>query len=65
MTEGQDRAEEFDEDVIGEDAEEDPAPPAPEESAVHAIDETLGGFDSEVDDPALEDAWELDPEVER
>lgn len=65
MSDAQDRAEDFDEDVIGDDAEEDPAPPAPEEGAVHAFDEVLAGFDSEVDDPALEEAWELDPEVER
>lgn len=39
--------------------------PTAEESAVHTFDESLGGFDSEVDDQALEDAWELDPEVER
>ena len=36
-----------------------------EEVAVHAIDESLGGFDSEVDDPQLEEAYEIDPEVER
>lgn len=65
MGDRQDQAEDFDEDVIGDAAEEDPAPPPPEETAVHAFDEALGGFDSEVDDPELEEAWELDPEVER
>ena len=36
-----------------------------EESAMHLVNEELPDFDSEVDDPALERAWELDPEVER
>ena len=36
-----------------------------EETAVYTFDESLGGFDSDVDDPELEEAWELDPEVER
>lgn len=36
-----------------------------EEAAMHVVDETLGGFDSEVDDPELEAAWEIDPEVDR
>lgn len=36
-----------------------------EESAMHVVDQELPDFDSEVDDPALERAWELDPEVER
>ncbi len=39
--------------------------PTAEESAVHTFDESLGGFDSEVDDPELEEAYEIDPEVER
>ena len=39
--------------------------PTAEETAVHTFDESLGGFDSDVDDPELEEAWELDPEVER
>lgn len=46
----------------GEDWDDD----APAEvSAMHAVNEDLGDFDSDVDDPALEAAWELDPEVER
>jgi len=36
-----------------------------EEAAMHMVDEELPGFDSEVDDPALEAAWETDPEVTR
>lgn len=36
-----------------------------EEAAMHVVDEELPGFDSEVDDPALEAAWETDPEVTR
>ncbi len=36
-----------------------------EESAMHVVDESLGGFDSEVDDPELEAAYEIDPEVDR
>ncbi len=36
-----------------------------EVAAMHDVDEGLADFDSEVDDPALEAAWELDPEVER
>ena len=39
--------------------------PTAEETAVHTFDESLGGFDSEVDDPELEEAYEIDPEVER
>ena len=38
--------------------------PTAEETAVHTFDESLGGFDSEVDDPELEEAYEIDPEVE-
>jgi hypothetical protein len=41
------------------------APIAAEDAAVHVVDEGLGGFDSEVDDPDLEEAWEVDPEVDR
>ena len=41
------------------------APIAAEEAAMHAFDESLGGFDSEVDDPDLAAANEFDPEVER
>ncbi|CAN5697327.1 hypothetical protein BH10ACT1_BH10ACT1_23530 [soil metagenome] len=41
------------------------APVPAEEAALHVIDEGLGDFDSDVDDPVLEAAWELDPEVER
>jgi|GEM_PF-2086322 len=40
------------------------APIPAEEQAIHLVDEDLD-FDSEVDDPALEAAWETDPEVER
>ena len=36
-----------------------------EAAAVHMIDEELEDFDSSVDDPELEAAWETDPEVER
>lgn len=36
-----------------------------EEAAMHVVDESLGGFDSEVDDPELAAAYEIDPEVER
>lgn len=41
------------------------APQAAEEAAIHAIDETAGGFDSEVDDPELAAAHEFDPEPDR
>ena len=41
------------------------APIAAEEAAMHVFDESLGGFDSEVDDPDLAAANEFDPEVER
>ncbi|QXC59782.1 hypothetical protein KSP35_15525 [Aquihabitans sp. G128] len=41
------------------------APIPAEEAALHVVDEGLADFDSEVDDPALEAAWETDPEVER
>ncbi|HWJ63986.1 MAG TPA: hypothetical protein VNS19_18585 [Acidimicrobiales bacterium] len=53
------------EDVVDDSVQEHEAPRPAEEAAVHAIDEGLGGFDSEVDDPELEEAWETDPEVER
>ncbi|MCU1369319.1 MAG: hypothetical protein JWO77_513 [Ilumatobacteraceae bacterium] len=53
------------EDEIDDTVQEHEAPIPAEEAAVHPIDETLGGFDSEVDDPDLEAAWELDPEVDR
>ncbi|MCU1358620.1 MAG: hypothetical protein JWM89_4038 [Acidimicrobiales bacterium] len=36
-----------------------------EVAALHAVDEGLGDFDSDVDDPDLEAAWETDPEVDR
>ena len=36
-----------------------------EVAALHAVDEGLADFDSDVDDPDLEAAWETDPEVER
>ncbi len=36
-----------------------------EEAAMHVVDEGLGGFDSEVDDPELAAAYDIDPEVER
>lgn len=41
------------------------APVPAEEDAIHLVDESLGGFESDVDDPDLEAAWELDPEPER
>lgn len=41
------------------------APQAAEEAAIHAIDEGAGGFDSEVDDPELAAAHEIDPEPDR
>lgn len=41
------------------------APVPAEEAAIHVIDEGLAGFDSEVDDPELAAAYELDPEPER
>jgi hypothetical protein len=41
------------------------APVPAEEDAIHVVDEDLGGFESDVDDPQLEAAWELDPEPER
>lgn len=53
------------EDEIDDTVQEHEAPRPAEEAAVHVVDESLGGFDSEVDDPELEEAWELDPEVER
>ena len=34
-----------------------------EEAAMHVVDEGLADFDSDVDDPELEAAWETDPEV--
>lgn len=36
-----------------------------EVAAMHVVDEGLGDFDSEVDDPDLAAAYEIDPEVER
>jgi len=53
------------EDEIDDTVQEHEAPRPAEVAAVHVVDESLGGFDSEVDDPELEEAWELDPEVER
>lgn len=41
------------------------APMAAEVAAIHVIDEDMGGFDSEVDDPELAAAHEIDPEPER
>ncbi len=41
------------------------APVPAEEAAIHVIDEGLDGFDSEVDDVALAEAHEYDPEPER
>ncbi len=41
------------------------APVPAEIDAIHVVDEDLGGFISDVDDPELEAAWEIDPEVER
>jgi hypothetical protein len=52
-------------DLVDDVAQEREAPIPAEEAAVHVIDESLGGFDSEVDDPELAAANELDPEVER
>ena len=52
-------------DGIDDVVQEMEAPIAAEEAAMHTFDESLGGFDSEVDDQSLEDAWEVDPEVER
>ncbi|MGI8755078.1 MAG: hypothetical protein ACR2MB_04300 [Acidimicrobiales bacterium] len=46
-------------------ATEEPTGVPAEEAAMHVVDETLGGFDSEVDDPELAAAYEIDPEVER
>lgn len=43
--------------------EENTSGPA-EVAAMHLIDESAGGFDSEVDDPALAAAYEIDPERE-
>ncbi|CAN5261892.1 hypothetical protein BH20ACT3_BH20ACT3_04320 [soil metagenome] len=36
-----------------------------EEAALHVVDADAPGFDSTVDEPALADAHELDPEVDR
>jgi len=52
-------------DDVDDAVQEHEAPIPAEEAAVHAIDEGLGGFDSEVDDPALEAAYEIDPDVQR
>ncbi len=41
------------------------APIPAEEAAIHLVDSSLGGFDSEVDDPELAAAYEIDPEPER
>ncbi len=41
------------------------APVSAEVDAIHVVDEDLGGFTSDVDDPDLEAAYEIDPEVER
>ncbi len=54
---------ERDDDTFGDEYPSDR--PTAEETAVHPFDESLGGFDSEVDDPDLEAAYEIDPEVER
>jgi hypothetical protein len=57
------------EDIAGGDStirdvatEKSAAVPA-EEAAMHVVDEGLADFDSEVDDPQLEAAYEIDPEV--
>jgi len=70
MADAQDKAEGFDDDELDGgpvDGDEpigaDPLPP--EEAAIHVIDEAMGGFDSEVDDPELAAAHEIDPEPER
>jgi hypothetical protein len=52
-------------DLVDDVAQEREAPIPAEAAAVHVIDEELGGFDSTVDDPALAEANELDPTVER
>ncbi|WP_421120894.1 hypothetical protein ACE2AJ_06270 [Aquihabitans daechungensis] len=54
-----------DDDAVDDAVQEHEAPIPAEEAAVHEIDESLGGFDSEVDDPELEAAYEIDPEVQR
>jgi hypothetical protein len=41
------------------------APIPAEEAAIHVVDEGAGGFDSEVDDPELAAAYEIDPEPDR
>lgn len=50
---------------LRETVQEAEAPVAAEEAAMHVIDESLGGFDSEVDDPELAAAHEIDPQPER
>ncbi len=41
------------------------APVSAEVDAIHVVDEGMNGFMSDVDDPALEAAYEIDPEPER
>lgn len=50
---------------LRETVQEAEAPVAAEEAAMHVVDESLGGFDSEVDDPELAAAYEIDPQPER
>jgi hypothetical protein len=52
-------------DIVDTASDEDPDARPAEEAAMHILDEGLADFDSEVDDPALEAAWETDPEVDR
>lgn len=71
MADEQDQADTLDQDELGlagdaTTSDEVPDPSEvqpPEEAAMHIVDESLDGFDSEVDDPALAAAYELDPEV--
>ncbi|CAN5870148.1 hypothetical protein BH23ACT2_BH23ACT2_11910 [soil metagenome] len=52
--------------LVGESVAQEKAVVTPaEEAALHVVDGDAPGFDSTVDEPALADAHELDPEVDR
>lgn len=51
--------------VEGDVVQEREAPVAAEVAAINVVDEDLGGFLSDVDDPALEAAYDIDPQPER